>query len=313
MNINLENFTVIENFGQNDIYERLIAFDEQENLKIFVKKTTNSILQNDFKRKHFENELSANQTFDHENIVIFIDKKQILNDIYLIFEATNGGTLADYVKKYTEKNKKPLPEEIVQYIIKQISAALKYLHDKHVIYRNLSLEHIYLNFENDEDAESGDITKAKLKLGNFHLCKVLEDNELAHSFIGIPVYMDPNIVLKERNSIAYEYKADVWSLGSICFELLTGKTAFDGSGYDELVENIKGGKYSISTDLNLSKEAISFITSILQYDSTKRLDIDGVLAHDFLKKDTKEFSHEGIEQFGEIKEKELILDIKINQ
>ena len=152
-----------------------------------------------------------------------------------------------------------------------------------------------------------------MKLGNFHLCKVLEDNELAHSFIGIPVYMDPNIVLKERSSIAYEYKADVWSLGSICFELLTGKTAFDGAGYDELVENIKGGKYSISTDLNLSKEAISFITSILQYDSTKRLDIDGVLGHDFLKKDTKEFSHEGIEQFGEIKEKELILDIKINQ
>ena len=72
MNINLENFTVIEDFGQNDIYETVIAINEADNFKLFIKKTSKSILQNDIKRKYFENELAVNKTFDHENILIFM-------------------------------------------------------------------------------------------------------------------------------------------------------------------------------------------------------------------------------------------------
>ena len=307
MDINLENFTVVEDFGENDVYERLIASDEN-NLKLFIKKTTKRILQNEAKRKYFENELSVNKTFDHENIIIFIDKKEILNDIFLIFEAVNGGNLNDYFKQYKEKYG-TFPEELVQKIIKQVSSALKYLHEKHIVYRNLGLDHIFLNFEN----EDFNISDATIKIGNFHLCKILEENELAHSFIGIPAYMDPNILFysNKQDKIGYEYKADIWSLGIICYELLVGTIPFEGNFYQDLINNMQKGKYFIPKKLNLSKEAISFINGMLQYDPNKRFDINEVINHDFLKKDVKDFSHEKYD-IGEVTENGITLDININ-
>ena len=307
MDINLENFSVVEDLGENDVYERLIASDEN-NLKLFIKKTTKRILQDEAKRKYFENELSVNKTFDHENIIIFIDKKEILNDIFLLFEAVNGGNLNDYFKQYKEKYG-TFPEELVQKIIKQVSSALKYLHERHIVYRNLGLDHIFLNFENDDF----NISDATIKIGNFHLCKVLEENELAHSFIGIPVYMDPNILFysDKPDKINYEYKADIWSLGIICYELLVGTIPFEGNAYEDLINNMQKGKYFIPKKLNLSKEAISFINGMLQYDPNKRFDINEVINHDFLKKDVKDFSHEKYD-IGEVNENGITLDIKIN-
>ena len=311
MSINLEKLKVIVEFGKNDIYETLIALNEQENEEFFIKKTSKSILENPIKSKYFENEVNINQYLDHDNIIKFFEKKDILNDSYLIFEVANGGNINDNLKKYIDKNKKPFSEEIVQIIIKQVASAIKYLHDAHIIFRNLALEHILVDYDSVEDRANLNFSNAKIKIANFHFSKILEDNELAHSFIGIPVYMDPNISFynNEPDKIAYEYKADIWSLGSVCFELLTGNSPFDGNDFEELIKNMKTGKYKISKSLNLSNEVISFISGMLQYDPKKRFDINDVLNHDFLKKNVKEFSHKGQEKLGEVKGNDIILNI----
>lgn len=313
MKINLEDLTILKDYGKNDIYESLIVNKSPENSQLFVKKTHNSILQDETKKKYFENEIFINENFPHENIIKFIEKKEILNDIYLIFEAANGGSLEDYFKNYMKKNNKPFSEEIVQHLIKQIVNALKFLHEKNIIYRNIATNHIYLLFDNEEDLKKEDLLKVKVKIGNFHFSKVLEENELTHSFIGTPVYMDPNILIcyNQPDKIAYEYMADIWALGCLCCELLTGLTPFDGNDVEDLCNNIKNEKYKIPKSLNLSKEAISFLTGILQYDPNKRFDINDVINHDFLNKNVKEFSHEGIENLGEVNEKEIILSINI--
>ena len=314
MDINLENFTVIQDLGKNGMYDCLIAEDEN-NLKLFIKKTSKYALQDQITRRCFENELNANEKLAHQNIIIFIDKKVILNDIFLLFEVINGGNLNDYFKEYKEKYNKPFSEEIVQKIIKQISSALKYLKEKHIIYRNLGLNHIYLNYENEQpDISNYDISDAVIKIGNFNFCEMLEENELSHSFIGIPVYMDPNILFnidsKNKDKINYEYKVDIWSLGILCYELLVGTTPFDGNDNDELINNIKKGKYIIPKKLNLSKETISFINGMLQYKPNKRFDINEVINHDFLKKNVNDFSHEKFEQ-AEENENEIVLNINI--
>ena len=314
MSINLEKLKVIVEFGKNDIYETLIALNEQENEEFFIKKTSKSILENPIKIKYFENEVNINQYLDHDNIIKFFEKKDILNDSYLIFEVANGGNINDNLKKYIDTNKKPFSEEIVQIIIKQVASAIKYLHDAHIIFRNLALEHILVDYDSVEDRANLNFSNAKIKIANFHFSKILEDNELAHSFIGIPVYMDPNISFynNEPDKIAYEYKADIWSLGSVCFELLTGNSPFDGNDFEELIKNMKTGKYKISKSLNLSNEVINFISGMLQYDPKKRFDINDVLNHDFLKKNVKEFSHKEQEKLGEVKGNDIILNININ-
>ena len=311
--VNLEDLIILQDFGKNDIYERLIAKSEDNN-KYFIKKTHKSILEEEIKNKYFQNEVSVVSQISHPNIISFIEQRQILNDIFLIFEVARGGSLNDYFKFYLEKNNKPFPEEYVQRVIKHISEAIKYLHDSHIIYRNLTLDNTYINFENDELHNEFDILKAKFQIGNFHFSKILGDNELTHSFIGVPIYMDPNILFnsKDNEKIAYDFKADIWSLGSICFELLTGVAPFDGNDFDELVKNVKNATYKIPKSLNLSIEAVSFITGMLQYDPNKRFSIDDVIKHDFLTKKVDEFAHKDYEKFGTVNDNEIVLDIKIN-
>ena len=71
------------------------------------------------------------------------------------------------------------------------------------------------------------------------------------------------------NQQGYDEKADIWSLGTLCYEMLVGHMAFCGSSMQELYQKVKQGTYSLPT--NLSKEVVSFINGMLQYDSTKRL------------------------------------------
>lgn len=62
----------------------------------------------------------------------------------------------------------------------------------------------------------------------------------------------------------------------------------------------------------MSKEAVSFISGMLQYNPNKRFDIDDVLKQDFLTKKVNEFSHKDYEKLGEVKDDELIISIDIN-
>ena len=132
---------------------------------------------------------------------------------------------------------------------------------------------------------------------------------MVFQFIWIQIFL---FIIDELNKIAYEYKSDIWSLGVVCFELLTGNSPFDGNNFEELVTNMKTGKYKISKDLNLSIETISFIIGMLQYDPKKRFDINDILNHDFLQKNVKEFSYKGQEKLGEVEGNEIILNININ-
>ena len=313
MKINLEELEVFDDYGKSGIYESLFAIKKPENIVYFIKKANKAALQDENAKKYFDNEVSVNESIAHDNIIKFLEKKQILNDTYLIFESANGGNLEDCFKAYMEKNKKPFSEEIVQNIVSQIVAALKYLHENHIVFRNLSLSHIYLDYDSEEDRSNMDLLKVRIKIGNFHFSKVLAENELAHSFIGTPVYMDPNILFSsEAHEVGYEYRADIWALGAICYELLNGKTPFDGNDVDELANNIKNEKYKISKSLNLSKEAISFISGMLQYNPNKRFDIYDVEKHDFLNKKVSEFTHKGYEELGEVNDNDIIISIDIN-
>lgn len=311
--INLENLTVVKDFGKDDVYESLIAVNKADNMKYFIKKTSKSIFLDEFKYKYFQNELNVNEEINHDNIIKLITKKEILNDIYLLYECTNGGSLGNYFKKYMEQFNKPFPEEIVQYIMRQLSSGLKYLHENHIIHRCFDLDNIYLDFENLEDKKNFELSKTKFKIGNFHFSKKLEDDQLAHSYVGVPAYMDPHILFNsdQQNDEGYDYKVDIWSLGVDCYELLTGITPFDGESVEELVLKVKEGTYKIPNSLNLSKEAVSFISGILQYSNDKRLKIDDIINHEFLTKNVDQFTHEGYEQFGEVNENELVLNIKI--
>ena len=204
-------------------------------------------------------------------------------------EYCNGDELTKVLAKYQSKYGRPFTEELVQYLMRQIISAFQYIHNQRIIHRDIKLENILLNYNNKQDIKDLNLMKAQVKIIDFGFsCKI---DVGSHAFIrvGNPLNMDPLILKKLYNKnngkyrqLGYDQKADIWSLGTICYEMLIGKVAFDAEDMEELINKIEAGKYKVPT--NLSKEVISFLNGMLQYTPNLRLDINLLTQHDFIKK-----------------------------
>lgn len=87
------------------------------------------------------------------------------------------------------------------------------------------------------------------------------------------------------NGKRYNHKADVWSLGVIFFELLTGFTPFNGKDKADLKRNIERGQYGLPKNLKLSLEGLDFLNNCLQFDQEKRLSWSQLVSHPYIKND----------------------------
>ena len=107
--------------------------------------------------------------------------------------------------------------------------------------------------------------------------------------------------MNERNDLkdsdGYDKSADIWSLGALCYEMLTGNRVFNGRNQNELFNKVEIGDYSIPS--NLSKEVVSFLTGMLQYNPKKRLNIDQISRNEFLNKNFQNFSKIELDLFGD--------------
>lgn len=111
------------------------------------------------------------------------------------------------------------------------------------------------------------------------LAKQVESKTTMNStFAGTPLAMAPELI----NGMQYSFKADVWSLGTLLFQMLTGSHPFTGRNMEELKSNIKKGAYKIPRDIELSHECVEFLDSCLRFDTIKRKDWLELRNHIFL-------------------------------
>ena len=245
-------------------------------------------------KSYLDNEIAILNEINHPNIVNLIDIQETPELCYIVTEYCNGGSLSSCLKQYQEKYGTAFPEEIVQHIMRQVMDAMKYLHEKKILHRDLKSDNILINYDNEDDKKNNNIIKGKIKIIDFGFARYLT-KELAGSAIGTPIYMDPGILLKlnkDKNyaNYAYDEKADIWSLGIICYELLVGKTAYDSNSMEELLKKIKKGTYTLPE--NISKEAKSFIDCMLQSEPKKRLSAKSLCLHEFIKNESDESDDE---------------------
>ena len=231
------------------------------------------------KRLLYEIEILSH--LNHPNIIKFCGLKKTVNHWYLVTEFCNGGSLLDNLKKYMAHYRRPFTEEIVQYLMKQIVGAIQYLHFNKVIHRDLKLDNILVNFPSEYDKNMMNCTT---KIIDFGFATILK-GPLTYTALGTPTNMDPTILENIKTGIpnaGYNEKADIWSLGTLCYELVVGIKPFSGSNVDELFQKVKNGKYSLP--LTLSKELVDFINKMLQQDPNQRFNASQLLYHDFLTK-----------------------------
>ena len=102
--------------------------------------------------------------------------------------------------------------------------------------------------------------------------------------------MDPAILENIKTGVpnaGYNEKVDIWSLGTLCYEMVVGTKAFSGISTDEVFQKVKKGTYSLP--LTLSKEVVEFINNKLQQDPNQRSTANQLLDHDFLTKHPSQF------------------------
>ena len=252
-------------------------------------------------KAYIENEINILKGINHPNLLKLYEVKKTPEYYFLLTEYCNGLPLLENLNIYQNKFKKPFSEEIVQYFMKQIISGIKYLQDKNIIHRDISLSNILLNFDSEEDLNNQNLLNAKIKIIDFGFSRYLDKKELAYSTLGAPLYMEP-IILKKlisnksiSKNLGYNNKCDIWSLGICCYEMLTGESPFQSENLEELFAKVEKGEYFLP--MNLSEETISFINGMLQYDANKRMNIDELSNHLFLKKQVSEFTKIDINKY----------------
>ena len=170
-------------------------------------------------------------------------------------EFCNGGSLSGCLKKYKAIHRRPFSEEIVQYIMRQVVNGLEFLHSNKIIHRDLKLDNILVTFNSEVDKNNLNMMKAIVKIIDFGFATKLHKG-LTYTVLGTPTNMDPQILqnMETRNQSGYDEKADIWSLGTLCYEMLVGHMAFSANSMEELYQKVKQGTYTLPS--NLSEEVV---------------------------------------------------------
>ena len=119
------------------------------------------------------------------------------------------------------------------------------------------------------------------------------DNELRYSILGCPFNMEPIFLTKLLNQninnlIGYDEKADIWSMGTVCYELIAGKVIFHSQNITDLVRLVEYDYYHFP--YNLSQEIFSLLASMLQYTPKNKWCSEELSRYQFLTKNVNEFS-----------------------
>jgi len=98
-----------------------------------------------------------------------------------------------------------------------------------------------------------------IKIADLGLSRAVGAGEFCKTMVGTPLVMAPQVI----EGKAYDYKADVWSLGCVFYELLTGFTPFTGTDVESLKQNLKDGNWALPKTIKLSLEGLDFLNSCL--------------------------------------------------
>ena len=310
-----EDLTFIKIIGKGS-FGQVYLTSRKGHSEFYATKIIKKIIADSAKvKKYFHNEINILKEIEHKNIMRLIEIKQNSENYYLICELCNGGSLRQCVNKYLKMYNKTFSEEIIQYLMKQIIEALKYLHGKHIMHRDLKLDNILVNFKDENDKSVLNMYGAEVKIIDFGFAAHVDKKQDLHkSVLGSPMYMDPKLLKKYTRTsnidiTGYDESIDIWSLGNIFYEMLTGKLAFATNDIKILEQKIDTGFYSLPT--TSYKEVVGFLIGMFQYDSEKRLTAEELSKHDFLSKNIRHFVRIDINTVKNyIKNDKLVISIK---
>lgn len=210
------------------------------------------------------------KNIDHENIVKTYDVFDTRDNLFIVMEYMPGGMLYDILA-----NEGQFSEKHAASIMRDLLEAVHCLHSYDIVHRDIKPENVLA------------VNKTfplKVKLADFGLADFVLENSFGEKstcgMYGTPFFVAPEVIRAET----YTPAVDIWSLGVLAYNMLSGKLPFDGSNIKEVLRRVRTGRYDFPDSEwgEISDYAMNFISGLLELDPHKRLTARQALAHSWL-------------------------------
>lgn len=259
--------------SENQLYKRIKVLGEgsfgkaflvesQQDHQLYVIKQVDLTKMGESEKKEMIREAKILEAMRHPNIICFREVYRTKKGrLCIVMDYAEGG---DISHKITEKHKKGqyFSENQILDWFTQICLALKHVHDRKILHRDLKNQNIFLTKDNT------------VKLGDFGIARVLNNTrDKAKTMVGTPYYLSPEII----ENRPYNFASDIWSLGVVLYELCALKPPFNAENLKILALKIIKGIYP-AIPTQYSKDLRKLIESLLRKDASQRPTVNDILS-----------------------------------
>jgi len=201
----------------------------------------------------------------HPYIVAYKESFEHDKNLYIVMDYCEGGDLYTVIREHAQKGRYFSEDLILNWFV-QICLALKHVHDRKILHRDIKSQNIFLTKGNN------------VKLGDFGIAKILKNTvDLAKTCIGTPYYLSPEICENKP----YNNKSDIWALGCILYEMAALKHAFVAGNMKNLIVKIIRGSYP-QLPSHYSSDLRNLVQQLFRRNPKERPSINIILRRTFI-------------------------------
>ena len=296
-----DRYQIIRSIGEGGMANVYLAHDMILDRDVAVKILRGDLADDEKFVRRFQREAIAASSLSHPNIVEMYDVGEDNGKYYIVMEYVEGKTLKNLIKK---RGALTLPEVID--IMQQLTSAISCAHDSNIIHRDIKPQNVLIK-------EDGIV-----KITDFGIAMALNSNELTqtNSVMGSVHYLPP----EQANGKGATLKSDIYSLGIVMFELLTGKLPFRGENAVEIA--IKQMKNQIPSVCSINENIPQSVENVIlkacaknpknRYNTVKEMyaDIETCLDEDRLEEKRYVYPYSETEEIEDTKEVKTIKEVE---
>ncbi|XP_054058151.1 serine/threonine-protein kinase Nek1 isoform X4 [Rissa tridactyla] len=284
----MDKYIKVRKIGEGS-FGKAILVKAKENGQQYVIKEINISKMSNKEREESRREVAVLANMKHPNIVLYRESFEENGCLYIVMDYCEGGDL--FKKINAQKGILFSEDQILDWFV-QICLALKHIHDRKILHRDIKSQNIFLTKD------------GTIQLGDFGIARVLNSTaELARTCIGTPYYLSPEICQNKP----YNNKSDIWALGCVLYEMCTLKHAFEAGNMKNLVLKIISGPFP-PVSVHYSYDLRNLLSQLFKRNPRNRPSINSILEKNFIAKRVEkfltpqliaeEFNHKIFQKFG---------------
>ncbi|XP_022450569.1 serine/threonine-protein kinase Nek1 isoform X2 [Delphinapterus leucas] len=265
----MEKYVRVQKIGEGS-FGKAILVKSIEDGRQYVIKEINISSMSSKEREESRREVAVLANMKHPNIVQYRESFEENGSLYIVMDYCEGGDLFKRIN--AQKGILFQEDQILDWFV-QICLALKHVHDRKILHRDIKSQNIFLTKD------------GTIQLGDFGIARVLNSTvELVRTCIGTPYYLSPEICENKP----YNNKSDIWALGCVLYEMCTLKHAFEAGNMKNLVLKIISGSFP-PVSLHYSYDLRSLISQLFKRNPRDRPSVNSILEKGFIAKRIEKF------------------------